>query len=341
MKNSLYFVILNIIIFGCKIEENNEVILVELEPSSVVSEIDSLFFVRVSLSSYKKNNFILSQYPSFLAKTNSMFEPLWVYDEEGEGPTDLNYPEQLIIKNEKIFVLDHGNQSLKTFNLNDGDFLSSFRIPESVMKNRFDISRTGNFYFSILGLNENNSVIEVDPTGNLVKHIGVKFPETGIGSNRQMKYFQLDKNDNLILIGASLPYVEILNKSGKTINRFSLDEFEPIKRALDSMENDILTNKRGNQSNSIPSYIIDAQYVNGRLYVSFTDRIGLDRTKARNLLEFKLDDKDCKLVRVYKFKTGTQDDGFHPANFYVDGFNRKLLAQGLITKQIYEFKLPD
>ena len=341
MKNLLYLILSTVLFIGCKDKGSKEVLLIELEPSSVISEIDSLFFVRVSLNSHNQNHFILGQFPSFLAKTNSKFEPLWVHDQEGEGPADLSYPEQSIIKDGKIFVLDHGNQSLKAFNEINGEFISSFRIPEPVMKNRFEISNNGNFYFSILGLNENKSVIEVDQQGNLIKHIGVSFPESGVGTNRQMKYFQLDKNGNLILTGASLPYIEILNKTGESINRYSLDKFEPIKRALDSMENDIIINKRGNQTNSIPSFIIDTQYDNGSLYVSFTDRIGLDRTKARNLLEFRIDDNACELVRIYKFKTGTQDDGFHPANFYVDGVNRKLFAQGLITKHIYEFELPN
>jgi hypothetical protein len=208
------------------------------------------------------------------------------------------------------------------------------------MKFRFDKSNSGNFYFSVFDPMENYSLIKVNSQGKLLNHFGSFFPEVGLGSNRQMKYFQLDDKENIILIGASLPYIEILNKDGESLNIFSIDKYEPIKRAFDSLENDIKFNKKGIQPNSIPSFIVDAQYTEGKLYVSFTDRIGLDRSKARNLLVFKLNEKSCELERIYKFKTDTQDDGFHPVNFFIDSKNKKLLVQGLITKQIYEFKIP-
>lgn len=341
MKTILYFAIVGFFLLGCRNEESKDVELIVLKPQRVISKIDSLFFVRVSLNSKNDDVFVLSQNPSLLVKTNSKFEPLWVHDKEGEGPSDLSYPEQSIIIEDKIYVLDHGNQSIKVFETSNGSFVQSFRIPERVSNHRFNISKEGNFYFSVLGLQDGNSVIEVNSAGNLIKHLGVNFPETGIGSNRQMKYFQLDNDDNIIFIGASLPYVEIINNKGGSIKRFSLEDFEPIKRALDSLENDIKTNKRGMATNSIPSFIVDAQYVNGKLYISFTDRIGLDRSKARNLLEFKINEEVCELTKMIKFQTDTQDDGFHPRNFYVDSENSKLLVQGLITGQIYEFELPE
>ncbi|MGY6557813.1 MAG: hypothetical protein ACXIT9_00860 [Nitritalea sp.] len=341
MKNPLFFLVLCLFLVSCKVESQKEVLTFELEPDRVVSELDSLFFVKVSFNKFNSDNFILSQNPAFLSKTSSDFEPIWTYNKEGVGPGELRYPEQSVIRDGILYVLDHGNQSLKSFDIKGGSFLSSFRIPKPVMRQRFAISNNGNFYFSVLEIGENNSVVEVDSSGELIRYIGVNFPETGVGSNRQMKLFQLDENDNIILIGASLPYIEILDNSGKSLNSFSLTGFEPIRRALDSLENDIITKKRGHEPSSIPIYIEDAQYVNGRLYVSFTDRIGLDRTKARNLLEFKLDENSCDLERIFKFKTGTDDDRFHPLNFYVDDNNKKLMVQGLVTKNIYEFKLPD
>lgn len=329
-----------ITLVSCRKEIKKEIETTELIPSKIISQIDSLLFINVSLNSAAGRNFILSQYPSFLASTDNDFKLLWIHDKEGQGPSDLSYPEQSIIRNGNIFVLDHGNQSVKQFDIISGTFKSSLRIPEPVMKFRFDKSDSHDFFFSVFDPIENYSAIKVNSEGKLIMHYGALFPETGIGSNRQMKYFQLDDKENIILIGASLPYIEILNKDGKSLNRFSIDQYEPIKRAFDSLENDIKFNKRGLQPNSIPSFIVAAQFTDGKLYISFTDRIGLDRSKARNLLVFKLDEESCELERIYKFKTGTQDDGFHPINFFIDAKNKKLLIQGLITKQIYEFKLP-
>ncbi|GAB2480452.1 NHL repeat-containing protein [Algoriphagus taiwanensis] len=341
MKIVFFFFAIVFLFSSCKEIKNKEVTVLELIPEKVISEIDSLFFVNVNLASTKKDgNFILSQYPSYIAKVNSSFEKVWIYDQEGEGPMDLSYPEQLVLDGRNISILDHGNQSLKIFGMDSGTFMSSLRLPEPVMKFRFSKSTKGTYFFSVLDFVSNNSIIEVDSSGNLIRHLGTLFPETGVGSNRQMKYFQLDENDNIIFVGASLPYIEIVDYKGGNQKRYSLEQYEPIKRALDSTENDIKTNKRGMGTNSIPSYIIDAQYVKGRLYLSFTDRIGLDRSKARNLLEFKISTDGCELSRVFKFNTGTQDDEFHPQNFFVDEEGEKLLIQGLITKNIYEFKIP-
>ena len=82
-----------------------------------------------------------------------------------------------------------------------------------------------------------------------------------------MKYFQLQENENLILIGASLPYIELLNQEGESVNRFDLRKYEPIKRALDSLEVTVGEASR----NTIPTIITDAQYKDGKLYKANAD----------------------------------------------------------------------
>jgi outer membrane protein assembly factor BamB len=325
-----------ILLFACSKREIPLPNPVLLKPAKIITQLDSIFFTNVSLFTDDERIYILNQNPAFIAATDKNFNLLWIRNEEGNGPSDLYYPEQVNVIKEKLYILDHGNQSLKQFEKKTGNFISSLKIPEPVQRFRFDLTQDEHALFTVFNSVNHENVIKVDRNGEVIKKFGTTFPERP-GPNRQMKYFQLDGNGNLILIGASLPYVELLDQEGESINRFDLSKYEPIKRSLDSLEVTVGEAPR----NTIPTIITDAQYKDGKLYASFTDRIGLDRTKARNLLVFRLNERDCELEAIYKFQTGTDDDNFNPKYFHVDAIDKKLYVQGLVTRYIYVFDLPD
>ncbi|WP_010609919.1 hypothetical protein [Cecembia calidifontis] len=332
-----YLALLIAVLFiGCSSKEVTHSSPILLKPTKTITKLDSIFFTNVSLFTDEDRIYILNQNPAFIAATDKNFNLLWIRNEEGNGPSDLYFPEQVKAFKEKLFVLDHGNQSLKQFEKTSGDFISSLKIPEPVQRFRFDVTQEEHALFTVFNAGNNENVIKVNRIGEVIKRFGTTFPERQ-GPNRQMKYLQLDENGNLILIGASLPYVELLDHKGESINRFDLSKYEPIKRALDSLEVNVGEASR----NTIPTIITDAQYKEGKLYVSFTDRIGLDRGKARNLLVIRLSERDCELEAIYKFQTGTEDDHFNPKYFHVDAIDKKLYVQGLVTRYIYVFDLPE
>jgi len=337
MDRRIFLIQLLFISISCTEQEKSEIPVIELKPYKTITQLDSLFFTNISIFSDSERNYIVSQNPVFLAATDKEFNLLWTNLSEGQGPNELYFPEQGKVLMDHVYILDQGNQSIKKFDSKNGEFVSSTKISENFMKFRFDISESENYYVTHYSPIDEFSVIKLNNQGKILKKFGTVFPERA-GPNRQMKYFQLDGHENIILIGASLPYIEILNQEGESIKRFDIEVYEPIKRALDSLENDIIKGVRINE-NSIPMMIKDVQYVNGRLYVSFTDRIGENRTNARNLLVFKLNENECELEMIYKFNTSTDDDNLHPAYFYIDQQAQKLYVQGLITKHIYIFDL--
>ena len=339
MKITSHFFLLLIIAFACTEKEEKSIPIIELKPIKTITQLDSLFFTSVSIFADEERNYIISQNPVFLAATDKDFNILWSHNEEGHGPNELDFPEQGKVFDEHLNILDQGNQSLKRFDSKTGEFISSTKVPEPFMKFRFGMSKNGESFISYYSPSENISVLKINNLGEISGRFGSQFPES-IGPNRQMKYIQLDDNENIILIGASLPFVEILNQEGKSINRFDIGKYEPVKRVLDSLEHDIIKGERITP-NSIPMIIKDAQFSAGKLYLSFTDRIGEDRTKARNLLVFRLNEKECVLESIFKFKTSTEDDNLHPAYFYIDQSSQKLYVQGLITKHLYVFDLPN
>jgi DNA-binding beta-propeller fold protein YncE len=339
MKNSFAILTLLFLCFSCSEKQEKAAPVIELKPTNTITQLDTLFFTNVSIFSDEDRNYVISQNPVFLAATDKDFNLLWSHRKEGNGPEELSFPEQGKVLEGKIFVLDQGNQSIKQFDSKTGEFISSIKINERFMKFRFDMTANGDSYLSYYSPMENVSALKISSNGETSGRFGSEFP-VRFGPNRQMKYMQLDDHGNIILVGASLPYIEILNQEGKSINRFDIEKYEPIKRALDSLEVDIVKGERINQ-NSIPMIIKDAQYSEGKLYMSFTDRIGEDRTKARNLLVFRINEKECELESIFKFQTATDDDNLHPTYFYVDKHTQKLYVQGLVSKQIYVFELPE
>lgn len=195
------------------------------------------------------------------------------------------------------------------------------------------------FFFPVRGYeSDSTSILKVNLSGEMVGKIGSLMPQKENDLNRQSRIVQTLDN-MLLLIGVNLPFIDIVDIDGELVKRHTLDQFEPIKRALDSLENDF--QKPGYQRNpkEVKSIVIDAQFTNNRLYLTFTDRIGLDRSKTRHLLEFSVNQSSIGLTRIFRFQTDSPDDNLHPYSFHVDEHAGKIYTQGLITKQIYEFDL--
>jgi hypothetical protein len=344
MKRFFVWVLIFQLFISCKKDRESKEVnyipeFIEMTPTKVITEIDSLLFTNVFISAKDDKIFTISSRPAFIAFTDREFNLNDVVVERGSGPNALAFPTSAVVRNGVLTVLDVGNQRIKEFNIENGQFLNSEKIPQQIMNFRFDIDSLGNVFYPVYSPVDNVSIIKVNKNGEVLHRIESVFPvSNSLGSHRQVKLFQRDEEGNFIVIGANLPFIEYLDPSGKSLKRFELDNFEPIKRAIDSLEVDISNGFF--QPNSIPMVIMDAQYDSGRLYIKFTDRIGYNRANARNLLVFEISKEKLKLEKILKFRTGTRDDEFHPANFFVDSKGGKIYAQGFDTKYIYEFELP-
>lgn len=327
-------------IIACEKKQQMEIEVLELVSNSTVSQLDTLFFTDVTIFADNEQIYVLSHSPSFLATTDKNFNLLRVTAARGAGPREFSFPTQGKVSDGIIYIVDQGNQSIKRFTATTSEFLSSTRIPEQIFDFRFEVDQEENIYYPIFSPYSEDVILKVDKNGKQLDRFKSFFQdESQISENRQVKHFQRDNKGNSIIIGASLPYIEIIDASGKSINKFNIGDLEPIKRSIDSLEYDL--SKSPISKSNIPMVILGAQYDKGKLYLTFVDRVGYDRSKARNLLVFNIDENSCELHKIYKFKTGTDDDGFHPSNFYVDSYSGKLYAQGLGSKQIYVFDLPD
>jgi hypothetical protein len=342
MKN-LIVVALILISLSCT---ERELITIETEiltPEKVLDEFgDGVFFTSISMTSDDKNIFVVSKNPASLFILDKNFTLQKLIERRGDGPDDLKYPTQLVKTKHGLMIEDLGSYKISILDPQSGDYLSEIKIPEPVSQWNFFFDGEESLYFSMKGHeSDSSSVLKINTKGEVVGKFGFFMPQKQGDFNRQARMIQPFGSDKLMLIGINLPFIDILTSEGEKVATHRWDRFEPLKRALDSLEHDF--NEPGIERNpkEIKHIIIDAQYVDGKLYVSFTDRIGMNRSKARHLLEFELTEKSLALQRVFRFETGTPDDNLHPNAFHVDKKAGKIYAQGLITKQIYVFDLPD
>ncbi|WP_144604404.1 6-bladed beta-propeller [Algoriphagus algorifonticola] len=322
--------------------KNAEPELVVLSPQKVLDDFgDGVFFTRVSINANSDRIYVVNQNPASLFLLDKEFNLLEIVEDRGDGPGSLMNPVQVQSTKHGIMVEDRGNNRLSIFHPLTGEYIDQIKIPEPVGIWRFFYDGSNIIYFPLRGYkSDSNSVLKINLAGEPLGKIGAKMPQFENDFNRQSRLIQPFENGNLILLGINLPYLDIVSNDGNLIKRHRLDLFEPIKRALDSLENDFKKPgyKRGEKE--IKHILIDAQYTGKHLYVSFTDRIGLDRSNTRHLLEFSFVEDDLVLHRMFRFDTGSPDDDFHPFTFFIDKEADKIYTQGLITQNIYVFDFP-
>lgn len=261
-------------------------------------------------------------------------------ERRGNGPEDLGYPNQLIVTNKGLMIEDLENLKISIVDPNNGNFIDEVFISEPISRSKFVFDGVNTIFLPVKSYeSESTSVLKINLAGESIGKIGLFMPQDENDVNRQPRIIQ-EIEDKLMLIGVNLPFLDIVTREGDLVKRHNLDQFEPIKRALDSLENDF--KKPGYERNhkEVKSIVIDTQFTNDKLYLSFTDRIGLDLTKARHLLEFSLNESSMDLTRIFRFQTDSPDDDVHPYSFHIDEYAGKIYMQGLITNQIYIFDLP-
>ncbi len=342
MKYTKFIIIVSLLL-SCGKKEVIEIKTQVLTPERVIEDFgEGVYFTHVAFSSDSKGISVINLSPATLFVLDKDFNLKHLMENRGDGPGSLSYPINLIYTKHGLMVQDLGNNRISIFDPHNGAFLDQIRIPDAISTSRFFYSGDGLLYFPIKGHESDSaSVLKINTSGEIIKRIGQIMPQENGDFNRQARLIQPFEENHLILIGINLTFLDVVNSEGELVKRHRLDLFEPLKRALDSLENDFVKPGYERGIKEVKHIVIDAQYLDGKLYLTFTDRIGLNRSNARHLLEFNLSKESLVLNRVFRFQTGTPDDDLHPFAFHVDHHAKKIYTQGLITQNIYVFDLPD
>lgn len=340
-----YLVLILIVSVGftsCKDSSTEEIVTTIISPSRELDDFgDGIFFTNISISSDQDEIYIVNRNPAILYILDKNFNLKRTIESVGDGPGDLSHPIHLFLNQQELMIEDFGNHRISVFEKTSGEFVEQINIPEVVGQWRF-FYEGDQFYFPLKGYQADSiSVLKVNRNGEVNGRLGLSMPQLEDSHNRQSRLIQPFKPGKILLIGVNLPFLDILDvETGELVKRHRWDKFEPLKRALDSLERDFTRPDFQRNPKEIKHVVIDAEFANGKLYLSFTDRIGMDRTKARQLLEFEINEKDIKLNHVFRLETGNPDETLHPNAFHIDAFAGKIYTQGLITRKIYVFDLP-
>ncbi|MDF2159074.1 6-bladed beta-propeller [Algoriphagus sp. CAU 1675] len=338
-----YFSVVLLFMLGCRMDSE---ILVPLEPELVVLKPekvlddfgDGVFFTRVAITADTERVYVANQNPATLFFLDKDFNLLRVIEDRGDGPGSILNPVQVESTEHGLMVEDRGNNRISIYHPITGEFLEQINLPEPVSIWRFFYDGNSILYFPLRGYkSDSNSVLKVNLKGEPLGKVGVWMPQNDNDFNRQSRLIQPFEDGKIMLLGINLPYLDIISEKGELLRRHRLDQFEPIKRALDSLENDFKKPGYERGEKEIKHILVDAQYTDEHLYLTFTDRVGLDRAKARHLLEFKFFEDSLIFQRMFRFETGSPDDNLHPFTFFVDRGANKIYTQGLITQNIYVF----
>lgn len=313
-----------------------------LKPLRSISNLaDSVFLSRmVHLTGNEKHLVFIDYQQSIVALTDKSLALQYVYYLKGKGPGELSYPDNPFIQQDTLYIEDSGNYRINAYSLLNGTFLYSFKIPLISQGRKAVRDTEGNWFFATTPLPSGKSIYKISPEGKVLQEYGDLYPSERFPQNRQFRYVQLNERGEVISLGVNSGFLDIYASEGKLLKRYDISGYEPVKRALDSTENDIRTKPNLQDGNTQALLFTDSYYYKGRLYASFTDRLGNIRKNVRHILVFKLLPEACILETILKFDTGTTDDDTDFDIRYIDPHSHSIYVQAG-TAQLYEFSLPE
>jgi hypothetical protein len=312
-----------------------------LKPTQVISKIaDSIFFRKIKLFKYKESLIISDEANTRILVTNINFKPIYTIHQKGDAPYELKYPLNILVRNDTLFVED-ANFKINVYDFKNGTYLNSLKIEaKSVFGSSWISDKVGNFYLSSEPDELGKSILQLNSKGKTLRWLGEKFPKEENNYASHYKHIQITEKQNIIALSRTWAYIDFYDVSAeKLLKRIDISGYEPIQRALDSMQRDISISPEMRQN--VRNLFMGAFYCNRKLYATFTDRIGVSRKHTRHLLIFDIDENnyDAKLSQIVKINSNTEDDDIHFEILFFDAASKTLYLQGNVTYNIYTFSM--
>lgn len=312
-----------------------------LQPKQVISKItDSIFFRKIKLFKYKQFLVIADEANARIIVTDVNFQPVYILHQRGDAPHEIRYPLNILVRNDTLFVED-ANFKINAYSFVSGKYLSSYKIEaKSALGSTWVSDKVGNFYLSSEPDEAGKSILQLNSKGKTLHWIGQNFPNEESNYTAHYKHIQISEKQNIIALSRTWGYIDFYDVSAKKLlKRIDISAYEPVRRALDSMQKDV--GKSPEMRQVVRNLFMGAFYCNHKLYATFTDRIGVNRKLTRHLLVFDVDEKkfDAKLSQIVKINSKTEDDDIHYELLFVDKTSKTLYLQGNVTYNVYSFSI--
>ncbi len=347
MKNKVYLIISLFSIWGCNISKQEDYSVqkienIELSPIKTLNRIsDTILIGQMSAINVEDNIIMLAESSkSRILVTDTNFNLRYILgNTRGAGPGEFNHVFSPIIRNNKIYAYDQGNQRINIFNKTKGEFIKSIKLADRISSTTYDffLDKENNIYFPTDPEKDGKVFLKLDSNGVIIKKFGnTLLKADNIAEQTNSNYRELAvENDRIITIATSLGIVELFDLEGNKISSFDISNYEPIKTTEKLVKEDAKNNP---EQTSILNLSV---YVRGNeIFVPIADRSTQDVNSITQVLVFNWSDKYCKLSKKISFKTNKDDNGQICMVLFPTRDKKYVYMQGLVTKQLYVFKMP-
>ena len=162
---------------------------------------------------------------------------------KGQGPAEIQFPMDLVVKNNLLFILDSGFNGVKIFRLN-GTMVNEFRFKSTLLGHRnIDVNDKNEIFVGKANYNDKTMVSVYDIKGNKIRSL-IQFKgedkrdKDRYKISRYQYLIKLDKKGNILVLYYMMRKLEKYNSVGeliweadiknKTLDKFPRDEY--IKR---------------------------------------------------------------------------------------------------------------
>ena len=321
---------------------------IELFPTKTIDKIgDSIFIGRVAAFKQEEDIIMIAEGEKHrILVLDTVFKLKNILGKsKGSAPGEFNYAYSPTLYNHKIYAYDGGNQRINIFDKNTGNFQNSLKLPFRLtgIQKQFYIANNANIYGATDPEKNGEMLLRLDSNGKLIKKFGENilkdyYTTEEIKLNANYKIIS-GNNSNIIGIGVSNAVVEIYDIDGKKLNSFDLATDEPFKTHLKSLPKEIQE-----APGATISFITDMLVRKNRLYILGSEAIEentIDNINIKHISVYDFSANHCKLIRKIRLNTRKKEDNLMSPNiFYVTEDEKTIYTQGLMTKNLYVFKMP-
>ncbi|EOZ99749.1 hypothetical protein A33Q_0430 [Indibacter alkaliphilus LW1] len=341
MRNFLGYLFLGLFVFfSCYNKKSGieDVEYLNLTPQGFFDEErHNIFLTEAKITTDDVDVFVSIAHQGLILRTDSLLNLISFINGRDSFP-EFDFPTNLVVKDDELFVEELANQRVFIMDKENYKLISMKKFPISSMGIKIDISEENKLAYTIFPEKGKTGQAWVELEVGKTKTSKEFFSQEGkIRMSDQIRLGCFCKKNHLWSLGRFLLKLELLNDDGEVEKQFDLKQYEPLKRAFDT-----LLVKRRNipdfESNRISQNIVTSlDCFDNKLLVGFTDLVGLDRSNVRHLLLFSSDEQGINLEKILRLKTGNEDELFHFQSVKYNPKTSLLYAQGLESNRIYVF----
>jgi len=218
------------------------------------------------------------------------------YGGAGDGPGEFRGVIKSYIKSDMVFAFDEYHGTLSLFSLG-GKFVKKITYPQRIFAfTRFTVDDSLKIY--VAGPEKDSSMLKLDTSGQIVRQFGSVFPSKNFREKRARSYKHIlcSKDNQLICVSLSEPYIEFYSKNGKKLREFNLSDSPYLKKRLAFAEQQCRQDPKKRESTY--SLFSDAYLANDHLYLLYIDQDEKNQPDVDKVLVYTVESNNLQFYKA-------------------------------------------